>query len=233
MMPGALAPYESSLGSAGSLRMVADDGSSIVLEIERYLDDCDAADDAVLERCTGPVLDIGCGPGRIVAALTRRGVPALGVDIATAAVGLTRQRGAAALRRDIFTRMPGEGRWQTAVLLDGNIGIGGNVDRLLQRLGQLLAADGRAIIETACDVDADEAKQVRFAAAGSPEAGPSFPWAVAGTATVYAKAGAAAMPVLAQWSRGTRSFIELGAPAVAGGAASAAGAVRARRPSTR
>ena len=226
MMPGALAPYESSLGSAGSLRMVADDGSSIVLEIERYLDDCDAADDAVLERCVGPVLDLGCGPGRIVAALTRRGVPALGVDIADAAVRLARQRGAAALRRDIFTRMPGEGRWQTAVVLDGNIGIGGNVDRLLHRLGELLAPDGRAIIETATDVDADEAKQVRFAAAGYPEAGPSFPWAVAGTATVRAKAVTAAMPVLAQWSRGTRSFIELGAPAVAA-------PVAARRPSTR
>lgn len=229
MMPGALAPYESSLGSAGSLRMVADDGSSIMLEIERYLDDCDAADDAVVERCVGPVLDIGCGPGRIVAALTRRGVPALGVDIAAAAVRLARQRGAAALRRDIFTRMPGEGRWQTAVVLDGNIGIGGNVDRLLRRMGELVAADGRVLIETASDVDADEAKQVRFAAGGFAEAGPSFPWAVAGTATVRAKAATAAMPVLAQWSCGARSFIELGAPAVAADATP----VAARRPSTR
>lgn len=218
MMPGALAPYELSLGSAGTLRMVADDGSSIVLEIERYLDDCDAVDNLVLERCAGPVLDIGCGPGRIVAALARRGVPALGVDIAGAAVRLARQRGADALRRDIFTRLPAEGRWRTAVLLDGNVGIGGDVDRLLRRLSELLATDGRAIIETASDVDADEAKQVRFAAAGDAGAGPSFPWAVAGTTTLRAKAATAAMPVLAQWSCGARSFTELGAPAVAVGA---------------
>lgn len=215
MMPGALAPYELSLRGAGGLRMVADDGSSIVLEIERYLDECDAVDDAVLERCVGPVLDIGCGPGRIVAALTRRGVPALGVDIAGAAVRLARQRGAAALRRDIFLPLPAEGGWQTAVVLDGNVGIGGDVDRLLGRLANLIAADGRIVIETAADHHADEAKQVRFAIAGDPGAGPFFPWAVAGTATVTVKAAAAGMPVLAQWSCGGRSFVELGAPAVA------------------
>ena len=41
-----------------------------------------AADEAVLDRAQAPVLDVGCGPGRHVLALARRGHLALGVDIA-------------------------------------------------------------------------------------------------------------------------------------------------------
>ena len=35
-------------------------------------------------------------------------------------------RGATVLQRDIFGPLPGEGRWGTALLFDGNVGIGGD-----------------------------------------------------------------------------------------------------------
>src|ERR1700676_4536689 len=75
----------------------------------------------LVENVAPPVLDVGCGPGRMVAALGGRGIPALGVDPAPAAVALTRRRGAPALQRSVFDRLPGEGRWGTVLLLDGNI----------------------------------------------------------------------------------------------------------------
>lgn len=208
MMPGALLPYEFSLRHATGLSMLAEDGTSITLEIERYLQECDGDDESVLGRCVGPVLDVGCGPGRIVSALTHRGVPALGIDIASMAVHLTRLRGAAAVHRDIFADLPAEGHWMTAVVLDGNIGIGGDVDRLLRRLSELLCPDGRAIIETAAHPHADESKNLRFASDGVG-VGPLFPWAIAGTTTVIAKAAYAGLAVSDQWSCGGRSFVEL------------------------
>lgn len=207
-MLGALHPYENCLATAGPLQLQALDGSSIRLEIARYLADCDAADTSVLDRCTGPVLDIGCGPGRMVGALAGRGIAALGVDIAQIAVDLTRQRGGAALVRDLFDRVPGEGRWPTALVLDGNIGIGGDVGRLLGRLGSILATDGRAIVETSGDSDRDEQLDVRFAYDGVAT-GPAFGWAVIGARKLRSRAELAGLAVSDYWLIQGRCFVEL------------------------
>jgi hypothetical protein len=69
------------------------------------------------------------------------------VDLAPAAVMFSRQRGAVALRRSVFAPVPGEGRWPTALLIDGNIGISGDVARLLRRMASLLAHGGRLLVE--------------------------------------------------------------------------------------
>lgn len=72
-----------------------------------------ATDDerALLTRLPATVLDVGCGPGRLVVALLELGVPALGVDTAPAAVAIAREHGASVLARSVFDRLPGEGRW--------------------------------------------------------------------------------------------------------------------------
>ena len=209
MMIGALAPYETSLAGAGPLAMLADDGDSITLDVDRYLAAVDAADSSVLDRCRGPVLDVGCGPGRMVAALAERGMAALGVDIAPMAVELTRSRGVSVLLRDLFARVPGEGRWPTALVIDGNIGIGGDVDRVLRRLDALLAADGRAVIETAPEPTTDRTLQVRFAR-GAVATGPRFAWSVIGTDALAIRAARVGFAVLETWSVGNRNFVELG-----------------------
>jgi SAM-dependent methyltransferase len=67
-----------------------------------------------------PVLDIGCGPGRHVHALARRGVLALGVDVSAGALALARARGAAVFEASIFAEVPHPGQWASALLLDGN-----------------------------------------------------------------------------------------------------------------
>ena len=58
-------------------------------------DDDRRADEAILELCKGPTMDVGCGPGRFTAALADRGVDALGVDVSATAVEMTVERGGA------------------------------------------------------------------------------------------------------------------------------------------
>ena len=117
------------------------DGSRTPLLVEGWLRES-PGDRSILERCQGPTLDIGSGPGRLTVALSERGIPALGIDITPYAVDLARSAGALVMLRDVFDRVPGTGRWMTVLLADGNIGIGGDPAALLRRAGELLAPGG-------------------------------------------------------------------------------------------
>ncbi len=90
----ALALYEGALlgapEGAGGLHAVGEDGSRRRLPIARWLGTPDAVEEAVLNRSVGPVLDIGCGVGRHVIALRRRGVRATGVEVSPVAAGIAR-----------------------------------------------------------------------------------------------------------------------------------------------
>jgi hypothetical protein len=58
-----------------------------------------------------------------------------------------RDRGARALLGSVFGPIPWSGRWQAALLLDGNIGIGGRPIALLKRVRELLSSTGIVICE--------------------------------------------------------------------------------------
>lgn len=180
------------------------------LDVERFCAAPDAADTAVLHRCTGPVLDVGCGPGRLVAALAARGVPVLGVDISPAAVARTRRRGGTALQRSVFDRLPREGRWGTALLMDGNVGIGGDPAALLAHLRQLLRPGGRLLAEVAPQ-DVDERLTVRVEDAHGRHGRP-FPWARLGATALLHAADATAWILTGRWTTGNRTFLELHRP---------------------
>ncbi|HET7720371.1 MAG TPA: methyltransferase domain-containing protein, partial [Acidimicrobiales bacterium] len=149
----------------------------------------------------------GCGPGRLVAALTSRGVTALGVDVSPAAVARTRRHGGAALRRSVFDRLPGEGRWGTVLLMDGNIGIGGDPAALLTRLRDLLRPGGRLLAETADD-DVDQRLTVRVEDAHGRHGRP-FPWARVGTTALLRAADSTGWILTGRWSVDSRSLVEL------------------------
>jgi SAM-dependent methyltransferase len=104
-------------------------------------------DASLVERCQGPTLDVGAGPGRLTVALAERGIPTLGIDVTPDAVRQTRSAGALALMRDVFGHVPGAGRWRTVLVADGAIGIGGDPAALLRRIGELLGPQGRALVE--------------------------------------------------------------------------------------
>ncbi len=208
MQPGALAPYEESLRRLAPLAVIDDDGLLTEFDVHRWLGPVDDVDQTVIARCVGPVLDVGCGPGRFVAALAERGIAALGLDIADTAVALTRELGAPALLRSVFDPAPAEGRWPTVLLMDGNIGIGGDPARLLQRVRSLLAPGGRAIVEVTEQHDDEEILTLRFSRGGQA-VGPEFPWAVVGLGALVRLAGQGDYEVEESWSIDGRTFATL------------------------
>lgn len=121
----------------------------LVLDLAEWDRPDDEHDRALLDLCVGPTIDVGCGPGRLAAALARRGHVVLGIDVLGHAVGAAVRRGASALCRDVFDALPGEGRWGTVLLADGNLGIGGDPVALLRRLREVIASTGRVVAEVA------------------------------------------------------------------------------------
>jgi SAM-dependent methyltransferase len=148
---------------------------------------------AALALARPPVLDVGCGPGRHTHALAERGLVVLGIDAAPTVVHAARRRGVAVLERSVFAPLPGHGRWATVLLLDGNIGIGGDPSRLLRRSADLLAPDGAVLVELLGPGQATEIVTGRIERDG--QAGPWFPWALVGVDGIAAVAGPAGLYV--------------------------------------
>ncbi|REK88750.1 methyltransferase domain-containing protein [Streptomyces inhibens] len=222
-------PYADALRSGrGPLFLRRSDGWLLPLEVERWCAGADAADLSALRRCEGTVLDIGCGPGRLVAALAAQGRRALGIDVSTAAVARTAATGGSALHRSVFDSLPEEGSWGTALLLDGNIGIGGDPHALLARIAELVEEAGLLIVETT-PADVDERVQVRVDNAchgGRHAPGDLFPWARVGTRALLRYAAAAGWTPVERWSAGEaadqspaagRCFVSLRRRAAPGG----------------
>ncbi|MET9887800.1 class I SAM-dependent methyltransferase [Streptomyces sp. NPDC006430] len=201
-------PYADALRAGqGPLYLRRSDGWLLPLEVERWCAEPDAADATVLARCRGPVLDIGCGPGRLVAALAARGHPALGVDVTPEAVARTVRSGGSALCRSVFDPLPSEGRWGTVLLIDGNIGIGGDPAALLRRAARLAAPAGSLLVEVAA-ADVDERVEVHVDD-GHGRRGVPFPWARLGARALRAEAAGAGWPRAVTWRATGRSFVQL------------------------
>ncbi|GAA1578224.1 hypothetical protein GCM10009789_34600 [Kribbella sancticallisti] len=184
------------------------DGRAVpsLAEVDRWRAPADAVDRLALSRCEGPVLDIGCGPGRIVTALAERGIPALGVDISAQAVLLTTKRGAPALRRPVQDPLPGEGRWGSVLLMDGNIGIGGAPGTLLRRCAELVRPDGLVLVEVDPDDNLDDPAPIILHADGGRRSSP-LPWARVGTRAVLRHAVTANLLATEDWRAGGRAFL--------------------------
>ncbi len=110
--------------------------------------------------------------------LASQGHIVLGIDVVPEAIFQTRERGVAALLRDVFDRIPAEGRWETALLADGNIGIGGDPIALLRRVREVLAERGRAVIELGAPGIGIRLGTVRLESEGGLSE--PFPWAAVG-----------------------------------------------------
>lgn len=164
-------------------------------------------DRALLERCDGPTLDVGCGPGRLTVALTGRGRPALGIDLSPAAVELARSRGASVLRRDVFERLPREGHWRHILLADGNIGIGGDPVRLLDRCRRLLSDGGSVLLDLAAEGHSIRTDQVRLFTEG--QASEPFPWSRVPVAALEPLAACTGFEVTGVWRAARRWQAEL------------------------
>jgi SAM-dependent methyltransferase len=181
------------------------DGSTVALEVDRWRRDPDPHEIALLERVADPVLDIGCGPGRVPALLAAQGRVALGIDPAPQAVAEALERGAPVLQRSVFRPLPGEGRWATALLLDGNVGIGGDPVALLRRCAELVRPGGGVVLaEVAAPGAPTSPMEVRVE--HGDHAGPWFPWARVGADAWPGLAGSAGLGAVGFEQAGDRWF---------------------------
>jgi SAM-dependent methyltransferase len=180
-------------GPPARARVRSADGTLQPLPLDRWVRDADASDAEVLALAAAPVLDLGCGPGRHLAALQASGKVALGVDLSPVAVRLARRRGATAIPGDVFGTVPRSGRWRTALLLDGNVGIGGAPEALLRRTRELLAPGGSALVELDPPGAPTVCTRIRIEAGG--EVSEWFRWARVGVDGIEPLAARAGLPV--------------------------------------
>jgi SAM-dependent methyltransferase len=212
MGPGTtVAPARSRLApDRRDLALVTVDGQVIDMAVERWWAAPDAAEHALLATLPDPVLDVGCGPGRIVAALASAGRVALGVDPSPLAVHEASRRRAPVLRRSVFGPLPGEGRWGSVVLLDGNIGIGGDPGALLRRSAALVRRRGQVLAEVAAPGSPTGALTVRLESADATT--PWFPWATLAADAVPDLARVAGLRTVDLDTAGGRWFARLDRP---------------------
>lgn len=212
-MTDALDIYDAAI--AGAAGGATDDGMMIrfaddsvhEMAVRDWCQDRVSGDTAMLDLCTAATIDIGCGPGRLVARLIARGLPALGIDVSAESMRQTHARGGLALRRDVFGRVPAEKRWRHALLADGNIGIGGNPMMLLNRCRELIAGDGTIIVELLGP------KFVSRQGAARLESGEQssdwFPWAHLSVADIGPLAASCALEIVEVHQAAGRWFAEL------------------------
>jgi SAM-dependent methyltransferase len=181
------------------------DGRIVPLPVGRWTGPASRADHALLDRALGPVLDLGCGPGRLTAELHTRGTDVLGVELLPGVPVLAAQVGAPVLEGDVFGPLPRTGRWQTVLLADGNIGIGGDPVRLLRRVRMLLAPDGELLCEL--HPEAGCSGPVRLEGLGATSEW--FRWTLLDGAGLAAAATSAGLVVTDSWDEEGRPFAAL------------------------
>lgn len=215
-LPGAVAgTYDIAFASERSL-LRRPDGSYEELPLHRWrgeqVTEPDRLfDQAVVRRCRGATIDLGCGPGRLLSPIAAQNEIVLGVDRSPVAVSMARDRGANAIQRDIFESLPGEGRWMTALLIDGNVGIGGSPTRVVSRASELIADGGRILIEVDSAITHIEIDTVRIE---TPDHRPGqwFPWARVGICGLESVVHACGLTVLSVWEQSGRHVMEVGWP---------------------
>ena len=182
-------------------------GTATKLPTERWLAGAGPADLRLLRRARGPVLDVGCGPGRHVRALAKLGIAALGLDASPAAVRVARERGTQVVHGSVFDAVPATGGWRTVLLLDGNVGIGGDPAALLRRLADLLTDDGSVLCE--CDPPGRGVRAGPLRLEHARGTSRWFPWAHVSADAVDEVAHCAELAVRARWEDAGRWFAEL------------------------
>jgi SAM-dependent methyltransferase len=206
-------PYARALQAGSAMLTLRPDsghhrGEPVRFDVRSWCGEASPMERSLLESLQGPVLDVGCGPGRLLAAARPLGLAALGIDTSAEAVRRARGRGARACEQSIFAPVPQSGHWQSVILLDGNIGIGGSVTALLRRCRQLVAPSGTLLVE----VEADEEVDTAYSAVLDDERGnrsEPFRWARTGTAGLASRARAGGWTVTAVQRLQGRVFCRL------------------------
>jgi SAM-dependent methyltransferase len=207
---GGSEPYANAIRTASTspLFLLGEGHDALAMDAARWNAAADSVDLRLLASVLGPVLDVGCGPGRMVRAARDLGLDALGIDVSPAAVDILRENGLPVFHGSIFDRLPNEGGWQTVLLVDGNVGIGGDVDAMLTRCAELISASGEIVIELHPDDSRDRTYMGRLVDSDGG-ASESFPWAEIGLDGILLRAAGNGLALCQAWSEDDRSFCRL------------------------
>ena len=123
-------------------------GDRLAHQLAAYFAPITAQEQALLHHVRGPVLDVGCGPGRHARHLQARGLTAIGLDRSLQTLDLARSLG---LRHGVHAdvRSGPLPPARTALLLDGNLGLAGTTAgaaQLLRRLATTCGPGGRLLV---------------------------------------------------------------------------------------
>ena len=105
-------------------------------------EDLDEWDAWCLERANGRVLDVGCGPGRHLAALQAGGADVTGVDPSELLVTICHERGLSAVVGALPDLPRDLGAFDTLLLLGNNLGLLGSREQAAAVLAGLAAVAG-------------------------------------------------------------------------------------------
>jgi SAM-dependent methyltransferase len=210
--PSPLTLYDLALTSTGAdMRLQAIDPAAaqpaVTLPVDQWRGALRPGDTSVLDRCSGRTLDAGCGAGRLAEALMRSRVPVLGVDISAAGIGLATRRGVPARRACLLTGDVERNAWRHVILCDGNIGIGGDPERLLRRCRDLLTDDGDLLVEI--DPPGHRSWSGRMTLSWDDDISEPFPWATLGMDDVHDVASRAGLRIVEVWTEADRWFIRM------------------------
>ncbi|HSF98210.1 MAG TPA: methyltransferase domain-containing protein [Ornithinibacter sp.] len=211
---GGREPYEHALRVGGPLLLHdegGDGGSTPVsrpLDIRRFLARADRVERRLLASTHGSVLDVGCGPGRMVAEALRVRRRVLGVDVSPVCVRLAADHGLPVHLGSVFGQVPGAGSWDVVLLLDGNVGIGGDPAALLRRCADLGSPGARLVVETAGQRGLDRRFTARVSTPGAGDSA-GFPWAEVGADALITTAAVAGWYPVQEVRRRGRSFVVL------------------------
>ncbi len=148
----------------------------------------------------------------MVQAALERGIDVLGIDVSVAAVHLASSRGLPVILQSVFQPLPRDGRWASILLLDGNIGIGGDPRTLLGRCVDLLEPAGEVVVE----VTTNPRENHQFVGVLVDEIGrrsEPFPWAEVGQETLVRHAEHVGLLSIDHWTDSGRTFVTLRAAA--------------------
>lgn len=119
---------------------------------------------AAVDRSEGAILDLGAGAGRHALHLQGRGHPVTAVDASPGAVAVCRARGVADVRLGDLRALEIEGRWDTVLLMGGNLGLAGDLEptRELLRGLTLLTSDRAVLIGDSVDPTSDDPEDLAY-----------------------------------------------------------------------
>jgi SAM-dependent methyltransferase len=207
-------PYEHALRVGAPLHLHTEDGDGASataprpVDIRRFLARADRVERRLLASTHGSVLDVGCGPGRMVAEARRTGRRALGVDVSPGSVRLVAERGLPGHLGSVFDDVPGAGSWDVVLLLDGNVGIGGDPAALLRRCADLGSPGAHLLVEAADQRGQDRRFTAWVSTQGTGDSA-GFPWAEVGADALVALAAGTGWRPLREVRRRGRSFMVL------------------------